>query len=93
LVPGRDKDLAILQTAEIGFGAYPALIPYVPGALFLRVNKECVKLLTHLHLVQKERMHGAISRTPLSVLIVSCFITHSDKFAVPYLSVLHTIFL
>jgi len=60
------------------------------GALFLRVNKECVKLLTHLNLMHKERMRSAISRTSLSVLIVSCFITDSDKFAVTYLSVLHS---
>jgi hypothetical protein len=46
-------------------------------------------LLTHQNLEQKERLHGAISCPPLPVLIVSRFITHSDKFAVPYLLVQH----
>jgi len=54
-------------------------IQWVPGA------GRGVKLTTHLHLVPRSRMRGAIPPLPRYVLMARCLVKHRDKFTLPYL--------
>jgi hypothetical protein len=50
----------------------------VPGALSMRV-----KLITHLHLVLRSRMRGAIPPLPQYVYMACCLVKHRDNFTLP----------
>jgi hypothetical protein len=48
-----------------------------------------MKLTTHLHLVPKSRMHGAIPPLPQYVFMAWCLVKHRDKFTFLYFTLLY----
>jgi len=64
--PGRGKTFSLLQDMQTGSGAHPA--SYSMGTKKVLSHGPCnrgVKLTTHLHLVPRLRIGGAISILPL----------------------------
>jgi hypothetical protein len=60
-------------------------IQWVPGALSLGQNGQGVKLTTHLHLVPRSRMCGAIPPLPQYVFMAWSLVKHRDSFTFFYL--------
>jgi hypothetical protein len=65
-------------------------IQWVRGALSLGVKWWGVKLTTHLHLVPRPRMRGAIPPLTQYVLMVWCLVKHRDNFTFHYISISHS---
>jgi hypothetical protein len=63
-----------------GSGAHLASYPMGTRALSLGV-----KLTTHLHLVPRSRLHGAIPPLPQYVFIAWCLVKHRDNFTFTFL--------
>ena len=64
------KSLSVLQNVHTGSGAHPASYSMITGALFGGGwNCRSLKLTTHLHLVPRLRMSGAIPLLPLYAFV------------------------
>jgi hypothetical protein len=55
-------------------------IQWVPGALSLGVKWPGREATTHLHLVPRSRMRGAIPPLPHYVFVAWCLVKHRDNF-------------
>jgi hypothetical protein len=54
----------LLHSIQTSFDAHPVPVPSVPRAFLCRSIDQDVKLTTHLHLVQRLEIHGAILPLP-----------------------------
>jgi hypothetical protein len=59
-------------------------IQWVLGALSLGVKWPGMKLTTHLHIVPRSRMCGAIPPFPQYVFLAWCLVKHRDNFTFIY---------
>ena len=64
-VPVGASDSSFLQNVQTASGAHPALYSMGSGVLSRGYSGRGVKLTTHLHLVPRLRMSGAIPLIPL----------------------------
>jgi hypothetical protein len=55
-------------------------IQWVAGVLSLGVERPARELTTHLHLVPRSRMHGAIPPFPQYIFMARCLVKHRDNF-------------
>jgi hypothetical protein len=73
-----------------GSGAHPASYPMgTRGSFPGGKSGRYVKLTTHLHLVPKSRIRGAIPPLPQHVCMAWCLVKHKDNFTftfIPFLS-------
>ena len=64
-IPVRTRDFSLLQNAQKGPGAHPAFYSIGTGVLSRGYSDWGVASTTHLHLVPRFRMSGAIPLFPL----------------------------
>jgi hypothetical protein len=64
-IPVRERDFSLLQNVQTGFGAHSAYYSMGTRVLSRRLSGRSVKITTHLHLVTKSRISGAIPLLPL----------------------------
>jgi hypothetical protein len=67
-------------TFRVPLGPTQSPIQWVPEALSLGVNRRGVELTTHLHLVPRSRIRGAIPPLPQYVFMAWCLVKHRDNF-------------
>jgi hypothetical protein len=100
-VPGRDMDVIFFLFATAprpASGPTQPPIHRVPGNPTLEVSGRDVKLITHLHLVPRLSIRGAIPQLPQYVLMMWCLIKryifmawclvkHRDNFTFTFLRI------
>jgi hypothetical protein len=81
--PAGARNFSLHHRLQNGSGPPPLQPPTqcVTGALSVGESGWGVKLTTHLHLVPKSRMSGAIPPLPQLVFMMWCLVKHRDNFA------------
>jgi hypothetical protein len=72
--PVGTRNFSLLQRIYAGSGAHPATYSMVPG-----LSDRGVRLTTHILLVQRSRMRGAIP-PPQYIYVAWCLVKHKDNF-------------
>jgi hypothetical protein len=83
---GKNRDSSVGIAVGYGLddrnvsGAHPASYPEGTRGCFPGSKAAGVKLTSHLHLLPRSRMRGAIPPLPRYVFMVWCLVKHRDNF-------------
>jgi hypothetical protein len=90
--PSKDEthscfDMLVInhRKVKVFHGFTQSLHWILKGLHHLIINITSVKLTTHLHLVPRSRMSGAIPPFPLYIFMAWCLVKHRDNFTLLYL--------
>jgi hypothetical protein len=83
--PAAAGNFSLHHRVQNGSGTPQPPIQWVPGALSLGYSGRGMKLTTHIHLVPRSRMRGAIPPLPQYAFMAWCLVKHRDKFTFTFI--------